>query len=62
MEAYDSEDEHSKLLKEQDQHEKQSMSQISRIDDFEYANMIEIRQNFERGSENKEGLEINDDE
>ena len=38
------------------------MRQISRIDNSEYTNMIEIRQNFERGSENIEGLEIKNDE
>ena len=48
MEAYDKEDEdeHSRLLNEQDQHEKQSMSQMPRIDDAEYARMIEMSENF----------------
>ena len=50
------------LLKEQDQHEKQSMSQMPSIDDAEYARMIEICENFGRGDANMEDLEINDDE
>ena len=64
MEAYDKEDEdeHSRLLNEQDQHEKQSMSQMPRIDDAEYARMIEMSENFGRGDANMEDLEINDDE
>ena len=64
MEAYDKEDEdeHSRLLKEQDQHEKQSMSQMPHIDDAEYARMIEMSENFGRGDAKMEDLEINDDE
>ena len=64
MESYDKEDEdeHERLMKEQDKHEKQSINELPNIDDAEYARMIEMSENFGRGDANMEDLEINDDE
>ena len=64
MENYDKEDEdeHERLMKEQDKREEQSISELPHIDDAEYTRMIEISENFGRGDANMEDLEINDDE
>ena len=62
MESYDKEDEHERLMKEQDKHEKQSINELPLIDDVEYTRMIEISEKFGRDEANMDNLEINDDE
>ena len=64
MESYDKEDEdeHERLMKEQDKHEKQSINELPHIDDAEYARMIEISEHSGRGDANMGDLEISDDE
>ena len=56
------ENEHTRLMKEQEEYEIQSMSKMPRHDDSEYARMIEMSENLGRGDTKMEDLEISDDE
>ena len=56
------ENEHARLLKEQEEYEIQSMSKMPRLDDIEYARMIEMSENLGRGDAKMDDLEISDDE
>ena len=56
------ENEHARLLKEQEEYEIQSMSKMPRLDDSEYARMIEISENLGRGDAKMDDLEISDEE
>ena len=56
------ENEHARLLKEQEEYEIQSMSKMPRLDNSEYARMIEMSENLGRGDVKIDDLEISDDE
>ena len=56
------ENEHARLMKEQEEYELQSMSKMPRLDDSEYARIIEVSENFGRGDVKMDDLEISDDE
>ena len=56
------EEEHAKLMKTQEEYEKQSMHEMPKLDDQEYARMIEISENHGLGDVNMEDFQINDDE
>ena len=43
------ENEHARLMKEQEEFELQSMSKMPRLDDSEYVRIIEVSENFGRG-------------
>ena len=64
MESLNEEDEneHARLMKEQEDYEIQSMNKMPRHDDSEYARMIEMSENLGRGDAKMEDLEISDDE
>ena len=56
------EEEHAKLMKTQDEYEKQSMHEMPKLDDQEYARMIEISESHGLGDVNMEDFQINDDD
>ena len=56
------ENEHARLMKEQEEYELQSMSKMPRLDDGEYARIIEVSENFGRGDVKMDDLEISDEE
>ena len=56
------EEEHIKLLRNQEEYEKQLINEMPHLDDNEYSRMIEISENLRRGDVNMENIEINNDE
>ena len=56
------EEEHIKLLRNQEKYEKQLINETPHLDDNEYSRMIEISENLGRGDVNMENIEINNDE
>ena len=56
------ENEHARLMKEQEDYEIQSMNKMPHHDDSEYASFIEMSENLGRGDAKMEYLEISDDE
>ena len=63
MEGVDEdESEHIRLMKEQEEYEKQSMYEIPNIDDNEYTRLIEISESQRKRDVNMEDIELNDEE
>ena len=56
------ESEHTRLMKEQEEYEKQSMYEVPNIDDSEYTRLIEINESQRKRDVNMEDLELNDEE
>ena len=56
------ESEHIRLMKEQEEYEKQSMYEIPNIDDNEYTRLIEISESQRKRDVNMEDIELNDEE
>ena len=56
------ESEHTRLMKEQEEYEKQSMYEMPNIDDNEYTRLIEISESQRRWDVNMEDIELNDEE
>ena len=56
------ESEHTRLMKEQEEYEKQSMYEMPNIDDNEYTRLIEISESQRKRDVNMEDLELNDEE
>ena len=56
------EEEHIKLLRNQEEYEKQLVNEMPHLDDNEYSRMIEISEYLGRGDVNMENIEINNDE
>ena len=56
------ESEYTRLMKEQEEYEKQSMYEISNIDDNECTRLIEISESQRKRDVNIEDLELNDEE
>ena len=56
------ENEHKRLMKEQEEYEKQSMYEMLNIDDNEYTRLIEISESQRKRDVNMEDLELNDEE
>ena len=53
------EEEHIKLLWNQEKYEKQLINEMPHLDDNEYSRMIEISENLGRSDVNMENIEIN---
>ena len=56
------EEKHIKLLRNQEEYEKQLINEIPLLDDNQYSCMIEIGENIGRGDANMENIEINYEE
>ena len=56
------ESEHTRLTKEQEEYEKQSLYEMPNIDDNEYTRLIEISESQRKRDVNMEDLELNDGE
>ena len=56
------ESEHIRLMKEQEEYEKQSMYKMPNIDDNEYTRLIEISESQRKRDVNMEDIELNDEE
>ena len=56
------ESEHTRLMKEQEEYEKQSMYEMPNIDDNEYTRLIEISESQRKRDVNMEDIELNDEE
>ena len=56
------ESEHIRLMKEQEEYEKQSMYEMPNIDDNEYTRLIEISESQRKRDVNMEDIELNDEE
>ena len=56
------ESEHTRLMKEQEEYEKQSMYEMPNIDDNEYTRLIEISESQKKRDVNMEDIELNDEE
>ena len=64
MEGINEEDEneHARLIKEQEEYEIQSMSKMPRLDDNEYARMIEMSESLGRRDAKMDDIDISDEE
>ena len=60
--AVEDETEHTRLMKEQEEYEKQSMYEMPNIDDNEYTCLIEISESQRKRDVNMEDFELNDEE
>ena len=56
------ESERTRLMKEQEEYEKQSMYEMPNIDDNEYTRLIEISESQRKRNVNMEDIELNDEE
>ena len=56
------ESEHTRLMKEQEEYEKQLMYEMPNIDDNEYTRLIEISESQRKRDVNMDDLELNDEE
>ena len=56
------ESEHTRLMKEQEEYERQSMYEMPNIYDNEYTRLIEISESQRKRDVNMEDLELNDEE
>ena len=56
------ESEHTRLMKEQEEYEKQSMYEMPNIDDNEYTRLIEISESQRKRDVNMDDIELNDEE